>query len=66
MVRDAHGASNERVEAYYKIVSTSGTTLYDAIQALVLLKDQDISLIGRTRADMVAELLEKYPVGDAK
>jgi len=61
MERDAHGASERRLAAYRERVRRPSTTFYDAVQALALLKDEDLERIGKTRAEMVAGLLQDFP-----
>lgn len=62
MGSDAGRGSGERISAFNAIIDAEETTLYDAVQALMALKDEDIQLLGKTRAQLAAELLERFPV----
>ena len=66
MSKDACIAPSQRVAAYFKLIEAPETTLFEAVQALVGLKESDLELIGKSRAELAAALLQRYPAGGSR
>lgn len=63
MTASSDDGARARISAYFTILDKPDTVLFDAIQALVMLTDTDIEIIGRSRQTLASELLERFPPG---